>query len=64
MCLQVEFFEPFWDSGEARVGELGARGWRAWMVQQERGGWIQPTEGKVKVYFIGNDTKCTVHTEE
>uniref|UniRef100_A0A3Q3W2X8 Uncharacterized protein n=1 Tax=Mola mola TaxID=94237 RepID=A0A3Q3W2X8_MOLML len=41
---QVEFFEPFWDSGEARVGELGARGWRAWMVQQERGGWIQPTE--------------------
>uniref|UniRef100_A0A3Q3S983 NRDE-2, necessary for RNA interference, domain containing n=1 Tax=Mastacembelus armatus TaxID=205130 RepID=A0A3Q3S983_9TELE len=41
---QVEFFEPFWDSGEARVGELGARGWKAWMVQQERGGWLQPKE--------------------
>uniref|UniRef100_A0A7N5ZT17 NRDE-2, necessary for RNA interference, domain containing n=1 Tax=Anabas testudineus TaxID=64144 RepID=A0A7N5ZT17_ANATE len=41
---QVEFFEPFWDSGEARVGELGARGWKAWMLQQERGGWIQPKE--------------------
>uniref|UniRef100_A0A3Q4H0D4 NRDE-2, necessary for RNA interference, domain containing n=1 Tax=Neolamprologus brichardi TaxID=32507 RepID=A0A3Q4H0D4_NEOBR len=41
---QVEFFEPFWDSGEARVGELGARGWKAWMLQQERGGWLQPTE--------------------
>uniref|UniRef100_A0A3Q0S8C7 NRDE-2, necessary for RNA interference, domain containing n=1 Tax=Amphilophus citrinellus TaxID=61819 RepID=A0A3Q0S8C7_AMPCI len=40
---QVEFFEPFWDSGEARVGELGARGWKAWMLQQERGGWLQPT---------------------
>ncbi|XP_026157598.1 nuclear exosome regulator NRDE2 isoform X2 [Mastacembelus armatus] len=40
---QVEFFEPFWDSGEARVGELGARGWKAWMVQQERGGWLQPS---------------------
>ncbi|XP_028995868.1 nuclear exosome regulator NRDE2 [Betta splendens] len=39
---QVDFFEPFWDSGEARIGELGARGWKAWMVQQERGGWIQP----------------------
>ncbi|XP_073323174.1 nuclear exosome regulator NRDE2 isoform X2 [Pagrus major] len=41
---QVEFFEPFWDSGEARVGELGARGWKAWMLQQERGGWLQPNE--------------------
>uniref|UniRef100_A0A3P8U9V6 NRDE-2, necessary for RNA interference, domain containing n=1 Tax=Cynoglossus semilaevis TaxID=244447 RepID=A0A3P8U9V6_CYNSE len=41
---QVEFFEPFWDSGEARVGESGARGWKAWMLQQERGGWIQPGE--------------------
>ncbi|KAL7381030.1 hypothetical protein ABVT39_027522 [Epinephelus coioides] len=39
---QVEFFEPFWDSGEERVGELGARGWKAWMLQQERGGWLQP----------------------
>ncbi|KAM3871296.1 nuclear exosome regulator NRDE2 [Diretmus argenteus] len=40
---QVEFFEPFWDSGEARVGEVGARGWKAWMLQQERGGWLQPS---------------------
>uniref|UniRef100_A0A8D3AJ49 NRDE-2, necessary for RNA interference, domain containing n=1 Tax=Scophthalmus maximus TaxID=52904 RepID=A0A8D3AJ49_SCOMX len=40
---QVELFEPFWDSGEARVGELGARGWKAWMLQQERGGWLQPS---------------------
>ncbi|XP_029349779.1 protein NRDE2 homolog [Echeneis naucrates] len=40
---QAEFFEPFWDSGEARVGELGARGWKAWMHQQERGGWLQPS---------------------
>ncbi|EGV91916.1 UPF0614 protein C14orf102-like [Cricetulus griseus] len=38
--VQVEFFEPFWDSGEPRVGEKGARGWRAWMHQQERGGWV------------------------
>ncbi|XP_060026739.1 nuclear exosome regulator NRDE2 isoform X1 [Lagenorhynchus albirostris] len=37
---QVEFFEPFWDSGEPRAGEKGARGWRAWMQQQERGGWV------------------------
>ncbi|NXL90840.1 NRDE2 protein, partial [Alectura lathami] len=37
---QVEFFEPFWDSGEPRIGEKGARGWRAWMHQQEKGGWI------------------------
>ncbi|KAL0601745.1 Nuclear exosome regulator NRDE2 [Plecturocebus cupreus] len=36
---QVEFFEPFWDSGEPRAGEKGARGWKAWMHQQERGGW-------------------------
>ncbi|KAM9842131.1 nuclear exosome regulator NRDE2 [Aulostomus maculatus] len=40
---QVEFFEPFWDSGEARVGEFGAKGWKAWMLQQERGGWLQPS---------------------
>uniref|UniRef100_A0A3Q2PZY5 NRDE-2, necessary for RNA interference, domain containing n=1 Tax=Fundulus heteroclitus TaxID=8078 RepID=A0A3Q2PZY5_FUNHE len=39
---QVDFFETFWDSGEARVGETGARGWKAWMTQQERGGWVQP----------------------
>ncbi|XP_028294581.1 protein NRDE2 homolog [Gouania willdenowi] len=39
---QVEFFEPFWDSGEARVGEFGAKGWKTWMHQQERGGWLQP----------------------
>ena len=45
LCVQVEFFEPFWDSGEARVGELGARGWKAWMLQQERGGWLQPSAG-------------------
>ncbi|XP_012579936.1 PREDICTED: protein NRDE2 homolog isoform X2 [Condylura cristata] len=37
---QVEFFEPFWDSGEPRAGEKGSRGWRAWMHQQERGGWV------------------------
>ncbi|XP_055496192.1 nuclear exosome regulator NRDE2 [Leucoraja erinacea] len=37
---QVEFFEPFWDSGEPRFGEAGARGWKAWMRQQEKGGWI------------------------
>ncbi|MEQ2185413.1 hypothetical protein GOODEAATRI_017919, partial [Goodea atripinnis] len=38
----ADFFETFWDSGEARVGEVGARGWKAWMTQQERGGWVQP----------------------
>ncbi|XP_072424178.1 nuclear exosome regulator NRDE2 [Chiloscyllium punctatum] len=37
---QVEFFEPFWDSDEPRFGEGGARGWRVWMRQQERGGWV------------------------
>lgn len=41
---QVEFFEPFWDCGEARVGESGAKGWKTWMLQQERGGWLQPSE--------------------
>uniref|UniRef100_A0A8C9VEP1 NRDE-2, necessary for RNA interference, domain containing n=1 Tax=Scleropages formosus TaxID=113540 RepID=A0A8C9VEP1_SCLFO len=41
---QVEFFEPFWDSGEPRIGEKGARGWKAWMHQQERGGWVIPSE--------------------
>ena len=41
---QVEFFEPFWDSGEPRVGERLARGWKAWMLQQERGGWLVPSE--------------------
>lgn len=43
---QVEFFEPFWDSGEPRAGEKGARGWRAWMHQQERGGWVVISPGK------------------
>ncbi|XP_029453641.1 protein NRDE2 homolog isoform X2 [Rhinatrema bivittatum] len=37
---QVEFFEPFWDSGEPRFGERGAKGWNSWMRQQERGGWV------------------------
>lgn len=43
---QVEFFEPFWDSGEPRAGEKGARGWRAWMHQQERGGWVVVSPGE------------------
>lgn len=50
MCVQVEFFEPFWDSGEERVGESGARGWKAWMLQQERGGWLQPGAGKTHTH--------------
>ncbi|XP_051869405.1 nuclear exosome regulator NRDE2 [Pristis pectinata] len=37
---QVEFFEPFWDSSDPRFGEVGARGWKAWMRQQEKGGWV------------------------
>ncbi|KAM3853173.1 nuclear exosome regulator NRDE2 isoform 2-T2 [Vipera latastei] len=37
---QREFFEPFWDSGEPRIGEKGAKGWKAWMHQQEKGGWV------------------------
>ncbi|XP_059504943.1 nuclear exosome regulator NRDE2 isoform X1 [Stegostoma tigrinum] len=37
---QVEFFEPFWDSDEPRFGEGGARGWKVWMRQQEKGGWV------------------------
>ncbi|XP_062974026.1 nuclear exosome regulator NRDE2 [Elgaria multicarinata webbii] len=37
---QAEFFEPFWDSGEPRIGEKGAKGWKAWMHQQEKGGWV------------------------
>ncbi|KAI7804865.1 nuclear exosome regulator NRDE2 isoform X2 [Triplophysa rosa] len=41
---QVEFFEPFWDSEEPRIGERGARGWKAWMIQQQRGGWVVPPE--------------------
>lgn len=52
MIVQVEFFEPFWDSGEARVGEIGARGWKMWMLQQERGGWIQPNEGKSQLLHL------------
>lgn len=46
---QVEFFEPFWDSGEPRAGEKGARGWRAWMHQQERGGWVAVSPGEASV---------------
>ncbi|KAM9201970.1 LOW QUALITY PROTEIN: nuclear exosome regulator NRDE2-like [Dugong dugon] len=37
---QVEFFEPFWDTGTPQAKEKGAQGWRAWMHQQEWGGWI------------------------
>lgn len=47
---QVEFFEPFWDSGEPRAGEKGARGWRAWMHQQERGGWVVISPGKAPLF--------------
>nr|XP_020663249.1 protein NRDE2 homolog [Pogona vitticeps] len=44
---QVEFFEPFWDSGEPRIGEKGAKGWKVWMHQQEKGGWVvlNPPDG-------------------
>lgn len=44
---QVEFFEPFWDSGEPRAGEKDAQGWRAWMRRQERGGMVVISPGEV-----------------
>lgn len=50
---QVEFFEPFWDSGEPRAGEKGARGWRAWVHQQERGGWVVINPGKALAARVG-----------
>lgn len=49
---QVEFFEPFWDSGEPRIGEKGARGWKAWMHQQEKGGWIALKPGMPKSIYV------------
>ncbi|MGH0161600.1 UNVERIFIED_CONTAM: hypothetical protein FKN15_078503 [Acipenser sinensis] len=54
---QVEFFEPFWDSGEPRFGERGARGWQAWMHQQERGGWLIPNEQDDEDEDIEDDTE-------
>ncbi|XP_075470675.1 nuclear exosome regulator NRDE2 isoform X2 [Ascaphus truei] len=61
---QVEFFEPFWDSGEPRFGEKGAKGWNAWMRQQERGGWIainnlvEEDEEDVDEEFDMKDRSC------
>lgn len=45
---QVEFFEPFWDSGEPRAGEKDAQGWRAWMRRQERGGMVVISPGEAR----------------
>nr|XP_014341970.1 PREDICTED: protein NRDE2 homolog [Latimeria chalumnae] len=53
---QVEFLEPFWDSGEPRFGEAGARGWKAWMRQQERGGWISINQPDEEEEDIDDDT--------
>ncbi|KAJ7345101.1 hypothetical protein JRQ81_001051 [Phrynocephalus forsythii] len=56
---QVEFFEPFWDSGEPRIGEKGAKGWKAWMHQQEKGGWVvlNPPDGDEEEIEEGEDIK-------
>ncbi|XP_058847690.1 nuclear exosome regulator NRDE2-like isoform X1 [Acipenser ruthenus] len=59
---QVEFFEPFWDSGEPRFGERGARGWQAWMHQQERGGWLIPNEQDDEDEDIEDDTEVKDRT--
>ncbi|KAM8920996.1 nuclear exosome regulator NRDE2 [Pelodytes ibericus] len=64
---QVEFFEPFWDSGEPRFGEKGAKGWNAWMKQQERGGWItidnlaEDEEQEADEEFDIKDKHCARH---
>ncbi|KAI8505433.1 Protein nrde2 [Branchiostoma belcheri] len=65
---QVEFFEPFWDSNAARVGEEGARGWGAWQERKEKGGsraWLDIESGRERVHWLPwrPDTKAG-ETEE
>ncbi|XP_067848289.1 nuclear exosome regulator NRDE2 [Heptranchias perlo] len=55
---QVEFFEPFWDSGEPRFGEKGARGWKAWMRQQEKGGWVVQNEQEIPELLTSSKSRC------
>ena len=31
---RIEFLEPFWDSGAARIGEPGAKGWKSWVEHE------------------------------
>ncbi len=42
------FFWAILGQWRAQDGERGARGWKAWMLQQERGGWVIPPEPGVK----------------
>ena len=30
----IAFLEPFWDSGTARIGEVGAEGWKNWVESE------------------------------
>ena len=47
---RLEILQPFWDSGMARVGERGARGWGSWV--QSRG------EGDSAQLMVGGKGWC------
>ncbi|XP_065883465.1 nuclear exosome regulator NRDE2-like isoform X2 [Dysidea avara] len=57
----IAFLEPFWDSGAARIGEVGAVGWKNWVEREsdkERGTTLL---GLVQLSQVWNesDTKVT-----
>ena len=50
---RMEFLEPFWDSGAARIGEPGAKGWRSWVEHDKR---EFPDFGLLKLQQIWSET--------
>ena len=50
---RMEFLEPFWDSGAARIGEPGAKGWRSWVDHDKK---EFPNLGLVQLQQIWSET--------
>ncbi|XP_071491532.1 nuclear exosome regulator NRDE2-like [Diadema antillarum] len=58
---KIAFFEPFWDSNEARFGEVGAEGWCKWVHRKEKGGWA--SQNTQKAQRVEEDESAVEGTE-
>ena len=61
---RVEFLEPFWDSGAARIGEPGARGWKSWVEHENSNEKDFPDLGLLQVRQIWSEADASQSTSD
>ena len=61
---RVEFLEPFWDSGAARIGEPGAKGWKSWVEHESTSDKDSPDLGLLQIGQIWNEAGVPQSTSD